>query len=187
MLPQDGSMHHRSRWLLDILLAVLFLGPLLSPLFRATGQPVVDETGALARNMLVYICPTPAQSYMLFGFPMAVCARCWGATIGLWVARLWLPAALAHTDRAAVVLWRFRGRAWPLRLMLCALPFLLWPLEIVGTAQGWWSLPPLWLLVINGAQAGFAAGLFFFSLWPGFWPRQSADTIPAAIPPAQHM
>jgi uncharacterized membrane protein len=172
-LPPHSGAHGWSRWLLDIVLMILFLGPLLSPLFRATGQPVVDETGALARNMLIYICPTPAQSYMLLGFPMAVCARCWGATIGLWVARLWLPAAVAREDRVAVMLSWFRSSAWPLRLLLCVLPFLLWPLEIVGTAQGWWALPPLWMLVINGAQAGFAAGLFFCSLWPGFWPRQA--------------
>jgi hypothetical protein len=187
MVPPGDSVPTWSRWLLDIVLAILFLGPLLSPLFRATGQPVVDETGALARNMLVYICPSPAQSYMLFGFPMAVCARCWGATIGLWVARLWLPVALAREDKAtAVLLWQFRSSAWPMRLLVCGLPFLLWPLEIVGTTQGWWSLPPLWLLVINGAQAGFAAGLFVCSLWPGFWPRKLVSATPAMAPRVQH-
>ena len=70
-----------------VLLAVLFLGPLIAPLFQATRLPLAADSGALARDLLSrYICPTPAKSYMLLGFPMAVCARCWGATIGLWAA-----------------------------------------------------------------------------------------------------
>jgi hypothetical protein len=172
--PRRGGIYP----LLDALLLILFLGPVLSPLFRASGVPVVDETGTLARNMLVYICPTPAQSYLLFGFPMGVCARCWGATIGLWLARLWLPLALRQSGHMQAVPDGFRSLAWPVRLLLCALPFLLWPLEIVGTSSGWWALPPLWLLLVNGAQAGLAAGLFFLSVWPRFWPVSAAEARP---------
>jgi hypothetical protein len=74
--------------LLHLALAVLFLGPIISPLFRATGLPLLADAGLLARDLLsAYICPTPERSYMLLGLPMAVCARCWGATIGLIVAR----------------------------------------------------------------------------------------------------
>lgn len=157
-------------WVFDLFLLILFVGPILSPLFRATGQPLIDETGALARYTLMYICPTPAQSYMLFGFPMAVCARCWGATIGLWLARLWIPFALAENGQAARVLSMFRSWPWWLRLVICAVPFALWPLEIYGVIAGWWGVQPLWVLLLNGIQAGFAAGLLFCTLWPGFWP-----------------
>jgi hypothetical protein len=101
---------------------------------------------------------------------MAVCARCWGATIGLWMARLWLPALLSRRHALAEGLRWFRALPWLARLLLCGLPFLLWPLEIIGSGQGWWALPPLWVLLINGAQAGAAAGVFFLSVWPGFWP-----------------
>ncbi len=174
-LPHDqNNVSGWPRWLLDVVLTILFVGPILSPLFRASGQPVVDATGAFAHSMLLYICPTPAQSYTLLGFPMAVCARCWGATIGLWAARLLLPLVLTRGGRLTAMLNAWRGLWWPLRLLICILPFGLWPLEIVGTAQGWWALPPLWLLVINGAQAGVAAGLFFYALWPGFWPADRA-------------
>lgn len=156
------------RWILDTILAVLFLGPLISPLFRATGLPLISDSGVLARDVLAtYICPTPERSYMLFGLPMAVCARCWGATIGLLAAR----ASFSHTSgwMGSALYW-FRGLPWGWRLLLAAAPFLLWPLEIVGHYAGWWYAP-LWLLLINGAQAGFAAGLFFVSLWPGLWRR----------------
>lgn len=153
------------RWALDALLWTLFLGPLVAPLFSATGLPLVAESGWLARDLLSrFVCPTPERSYLLLGLPMAVCARCWGATMGLWAARLlvvqaWQPGALR---------W-FRNLSGPVRLLLAGLPFLLWPLEIVGHYGGWWYAP-LWLLLLNGAQAGFAAGLFFCSLWPGLWP-----------------
>lgn len=178
--------HAWPQWIFDVVLTVLFVGPLLSPLFRATGQPFLDATGLLARDVLtLYICPTPAQSYMLLDFPMAVCARCWGATIGLWVARLLLPMVLTRGDGLAEIAWRFRALAWPARLLVCLVPFLLWPLEIVGTSQGWWYAP-LWLLVLNGAQAGLAAGVFFLSVWPGFWPDQRAGNLSPAHPGVRH-
>lgn len=159
-----------ARWLFDALLLILFVGPLLSPLFRASGQPVLVETGLLAREALtLYICPTPAQSYTLYSLPMAVCARCWGATIGLWLARLLVPFSRGRAGMVGAGLRWLRGQHWLARLLLCALPFLLWPLEIIGAAQGWW-LAPLWLLLFNGVLAGFMAGLFFCSVWPGFWP-----------------
>jgi hypothetical protein len=153
------------RWIFDTLLWVLFLGPLISPLFRATGLPLVSDAGLLARDLLaLYVCPTPERSYLLFGLPMAVCARCWGATIGLWAARLLVDSRYGSW----APLRAFRSLPWAVRLLLCSLPFLLWPLEIVGHYQELW-FAPLWLLLLNGAQAGFAAGLFFCSLWPGLW------------------
>ncbi len=196
-------------WPLLAILAVLFLGPLIAPLFQATGLPLIADSGALARDMLSrYICPTPVKSYVVLGFPMAVCARCWGATIGLWAA--WFVFRLATTHQqpklstfeegketrrqgdivnarrsvsasprhpvsrsgqsSAVGRWSlvvgplagYLALAWPLRLALGALPFLLWVAEIVA-----WPPAPYSILLINGAFAGFWAGLFFGSIWPG--------------------
>jgi hypothetical protein len=75
-------------------------------------------------------------------------------------------------ERAPSLLRWYRSLVWPQRLVLAALPFLLWPLEIIGHYSGWW-FAPLWLLLINGVQAGFAAGLFFASIWPGLWPSSA--------------
>lgn len=155
----------------DAVLWVLFLGPLISPLFRATGLPLLADAGLLARDLLAaYVCPTPERSYALLGLPMAVCARCWGATIGLWAARLAVAQGVRGDAQRGPFAW-FRGLPWPARLALAALPFLLWPIEIVGHYGGWWHAP-MGLLLLNGAQAGFAAGLLFCSLWPGLWPRR---------------
>ncbi len=158
------------RWPLDALLWTLILGPIISPLFRATGLPLLADAGLLARELLAtYVCPTPERSPLLFGMPMAVCARCWGATLGLMAARVLAD----QRGRTWAPLQLFRAMPWALRLLLCALPFLLWPLEIVGHYNAWWYAP-LWLLLLNGAQAGFAAGLLFCSLWPGLWPAKTA-------------
>jgi hypothetical protein len=157
---------------LKAILAVLFFGPLIAPLFQATHLPLIADSGALARDLLShYVCPTPAKSYMLLGFPMAVCARCWGATIGLWVG--WLAVQVA--DRRSQITGRrsqdagdlrlvsgYLALAWPTRLLIGALPFVLWVAEI-----RWWPGAPYWMLLVNGAFAGYWAGLFFCSIWPG--------------------
>lgn len=170
------------RWPLLTALAVLFAGPIAAPLFQATGLPFLAPTGALARDVLAhYVCPTPAKSYLLLGFPMGVCARCWGATIGLWVG-YWLyrgqwsdepgtinyrRAPLSHSSKRFILqcsslISRYTALHWPLRLLISALPFLLWPAEIA-----WWPAAPYWALLLNGALAGVFAGLFFCSVWPG--------------------
>lgn len=105
-------------WAFDAILWILFLGPIISPLFRASGLPLVAESGQLARDVLAtFVCPTPERSHLLFGLPMAVCARCWGATIGLWAARVVVDGR--HTERlpgATRLLDSFRampgGRGW---------------------------------------------------------------------------
>lgn len=169
-----GSSRAWPHWPLHLFLAVLFLGPIIAPLFRATGLPLISDAGVLAHDLLtLYVCPTPELSYFVLDLPMAVCARCWGATIGLLMARA-LP--FDRLGWMAALRSGLLGLAWPVRLLLCALPFLLWALEIGGYAQGWW-FPPLWLVLINGVQAGFAAGLFFCSVWPGLWPRPAANAV----------
>lgn len=167
-LNRPASSRVWPSWPFDLVLWVLFLGPIISPLFRATGLPLLTEAGVLARDLLAtYVCPTPERSFMLFGLPMAVCARCWGATMGLWAARL----LVANHPALPPLAW-YRSLPWAARLLLAALPFLLWPLEIFGHYGGWW-FAPMGLLLLNGAQAGLAAGLLFCSLWPGLWPERS--------------
>lgn len=172
-------------WPFDALLWTLFLGPILSPLLRASGLPLLAESGVLARELLAtYVCPTPERSLLLLGLPMAVCARCWGATIGLWAARIVVGQFTRTVEGSALgvrgaagplwaALWWYRGLPWAGRLAIAALPFLLWPLEIVGHDAGWW-FAPLGLILLNGALAGFAAGLCFCAAWPGLWaPRHT--------------
>lgn len=153
------------RWPLITALWVLFLGPIIAPLFQATGLPLVADSGQLARDLLsTYICPTPAKSYQMAGFPMAVCARCWGATIGLWAA-YWLSTRPPVRWWTMLHQW-YLGQMWLVRLMISAAPFLLWVWEISA-----WPTASYEVLLLNGAFAGFTAGLFFCSVWPGLLRR----------------
>lgn len=167
---------------LTAILIVLCFGPLIAPLFQTTHLPLLADSGGLARDMLShYICPTPAKSFVLLGFPMAVCARCWGATIGLWAAWLLLKEQATGDRGPGFARWRFETgdlrfvvsylrRAWPLRLLMSTAPFWLWVAEI-----RWWLAAPLWLLLLNGAFAGVWAGLFFCSIWSGLLGGRMAE------------
>ena len=182
-ITQYATLNTRSG-LLIAFLSVLFLGPLIAPLFQATGTPFLTDSGALAHDLLsYYVCPTPAKSYALFGFPMAVCARCWGATIGLWGAWFvcWLQVAgrrtQPHQNREQpreyptenhpstgswfpfLGSWFFHW-PWVLRLCLALVALLLWSWEISA-----WPAAPLPALIVNGANSGFWAGLFAGELW----------------------
>jgi hypothetical protein len=145
-------------WPYRVFLVVLFFGPPTAALFIATGLPIMTDLGWLARNLLsTYVCPTPAKSYELLGAPMAVCTRCWGATIGLWLA--WFGVQWGQRQQS---LPRWFNWHWALRLVTAAIPFGLWWLEI-----HYWPTASYEVLLLNGAIAGSTAGLFFCSLWPG--------------------
>lgn len=156
-------------WPLKTFFTILFFGPIIAPLFQATGLPFIADTGALAHNVLsLYICPTPAKSYYLFAFPMAVCVRCWAATIGLW-GGWFLFQHVTHRQHLSKsghffyqAIQTFLSWHWILRLSITLLPFLLWVLEITL-----WRTAPLTVLLFNGIQAGLMTGLFFCSIWPG--------------------
>ena len=161
--PLTRSPAHPLIWLL----VVLFLGPVIAPLFQATGLPLLAGSGALAHDLLAtYICPTPAKSYMLLGFPMAVCARCWGATVGLWAA-WWLFRRLQIADcrlqiehRARTLFLRYLALPVGLRLALAVGALLLWRLEI-----NMWAAASLSILLLNGAHAGFWAAMAIGSVF----------------------
>ncbi len=124
----------------------------------------MTDLGWLARDLLtLYVCPTPAKSYLLFEAPMAVCTRCWGATIGLWGG--WF--VVQHWQRSAQMP-RWFSWHWSLRLLTAAVPFSLWWFEIA-----FWPSASYELLLVNGAVAGLSAGLFFCSLWPGLIRRRA--------------
>jgi hypothetical protein len=142
------------------LLALLFLGPVIAPLFQATGLPVLAGSGALAHDLLAtYVCPTPAKSYMLLGFPMAVCTRCWGATFGLWTA-WWLFQRSQIGGRLVALVSRYLALPLGLRLALAIGALLLWTLEI-----NTWATAPLLILLLNGAHGGFWAAMLLGSAW----------------------
>jgi len=156
MSHQSAAASQWPQWPWVATMVILFLGPLAVPAFLASGSVPLMRLGGFAHDILsTAICPTPARSYWLFGEPMGVCARCWGATIGLWLA--W-----AIARRGSALLGPFLALHWLPRLGTASLPFWLWIFEIVRLPAA-----PLELLVVNGMLAGCSAGLYIASIWPG--------------------
>ena len=145
-------------WPYQLFLSILFLGPPAAALFIASNVAIMTDLGWLARDLLTtYVCPTPAKSYQILDAPMAVCVRCWGATIGLWVG--WFGV---HHRATQAWLAPWLALPWWVRLATALLPFGLWWLEINA-----WASADYTVLLINGTVAGTAAGVFFCSVWPG--------------------
>ena len=145
------------QWPYLTFLSILFFGPPVAALFIATGVPIMTDLGWLARSVLTtYVCPTPLKTYELLDAPMAVCTRCWGATIGLWLG--WFLSTRATPA------WVQSWFTLPvlLRFVTALAPFGLWWLEI-----RYWPTASYELLLVNGVLAGMTAGMFFCSIWPG--------------------
>jgi hypothetical protein len=87
-----------------------------------------------------------------------VCARCWGATIGLWIA--WMLFRARNASPGSRVLAAYLALAWPFWLLIAAGALLLWTFEI-----NTWPGAPLPLLLLNGAHGGFWAGLLLGAWW----------------------
>lgn len=146
------------------LLLVLFWGPIIAPLFQATQTSPLFELGGFARQTLAtYICPTPAKSYQVLGYDMAVCVRCWAGTIGLWLA--WW-----QYRRPNALLYRFLALPVWQGLLIVISAMLLWRLEISV-----WPQAPYWLLLLNGIWGGYWVALFLFGLF--LKPRSQAISV----------
>jgi uncharacterized membrane protein len=141
-----------------VFLSILFLGPPIAALFIATGIPIMTGLGWTARSLLsTYVCPTPIKTYELLGAPMAVCTRCWGATIGLWLG--WFISTRT-TPIGSITNWYSLPPY--LRFLMAIVPFALWWLEI-----RYWPTASYEVLLLNGILAGTTAGMFFCSIYPG--------------------
>lgn len=142
----------RSVWLIaDIVLAVIIAGPVLAPLFAASGLPPLT----LVAHRLIYplgllICP---EDFMLPGWHgdvLAVCSRCYAAIIGLSAVRVAvsgrtpLPALLARFGQrertlfvlATVALWQFDVWGMNRRLWLHDHPYEIATGLLLGLAVG---------------------------------------------------
>ncbi len=141
----------RRGWLVvDVILGFLAAGPILAPLFRATGWPLFTQVGEGITALGFWICPQPEMAFQLAGYPWAVCSRCYTALIGILLIRG------AYARRGAVYAW-LEGRSWPLRLGLAAATFGLWQLDVHAMHHSWWDggQPTM---IVTGLALGLTAG-----------------------------
>lgn len=116
-LARDEDWGRRVRrawvaWALALSASMLFIGAILAaPVLRARGLLLASQV--LYQGFHVACHQMPERSFHLWGFPLAVCARCFGLYVGVCAGTIFYPLARG--------VWRrdLPGRTW---LVLGVLP-----------------------------------------------------------------
>lgn len=142
----------------DILLGLIVSGPFLAPIFLYILPPLPSGLspfpwiGRFIYALGDVICPQPDVSFMLAGHRWAICVGCYGAGIGLIVARWW-------TQSHHPIALRFQALRWSYRLYLVSVPFAIWAADVrFHISQSFL------LLGLNGVWAGLSLGLLVYTL-----------------------
>lgn len=137
----------------DFLLTGMVIGPIAAPFLAASGLPILPQIAKIIYFMGNHVCPQPQMAIELASpFIMAVCMRCYGTVMGLFLTRL-----LYLTDNGKSSYWLhqygWNGSAIATILMMA------YPLEMAAQIIGWWSFDNF-VVVPFGLITGLAWGLF---------------------------
>lgn len=114
---------------LGFILSGGFLGIFLAPLLYS-----LDLPARLLYSVWALNChQIPERSFLLFGFPLAVCARCTGFYCGLLIS----------------LVAKFRFKRWKVPAAVVGSFFLLLPGQWLVQLAGWWSPSNLWRFVFG--------------------------------------
>ena len=149
-------------WLQDFWLWVLLVGPVTAPLFAWTGWPILRPFADGIYLLGAAVCPKLSEHFLLFGYPMSVCASCWSAVFGLWTVRLLYGRAaegLGLFSRLSFAPWWDRWSRAPLsvRMSVLAVGFLPWAFDVTIWDLGLWASPPAFMM-LAGYLGGLSAG-----------------------------
>ncbi|MBF2015716.1 MAG: DUF2085 domain-containing protein [Rivularia sp. T60_A2020_040] len=144
----------------DFLLTGMVVGPILAPFLAVSGLPILPQIAQIIYFMGNHVCPQPQMGVELASpFIMAVCMRCYGTVMGLFITRL-----LYLTDNGKNSYWLhqygWNGAAFSTVLMMA------YPLEMAAQILGWWSFDNL-VVVPFGLITGLAWGLFTMPILHG--------------------
>lgn len=140
------------RWLADVVLAALVVGPPVAPFLVAAPLPLVPIIGQIIYWMGVHVCPQPDMGLALAPpHLMAVCMRCYGTVLALWFTRL-----LVGRDQGQGSYWlaQYGG----VGVVVACLMMLAYPAELLAQELGWWSYQNL-VVTPFGFVAGLGLGL----------------------------
>lgn len=146
--PAASSSTQYRRWIADLVLAALVVGPPLAPFLVAATIPLVPIIGQIIYWMGQHVCPQPDMGLVLAPpHLMAVCMRCYGTVAALWVTRL-----LVGRDRGQGIYWLAQYGTGG--IVLACIMMLAYPAELAAQGWGWW---PYNNFVVT--PFGFVAGL----------------------------
>ncbi len=158
------------RWVwrvLDGLLALIIVGPILAPLFEASGLWLFQ---GIARFIIYpmgqWVCPQDQHALHIGHNVMAVCTRCYAAIGGLTLVRV----ALGSNPQGNTVGARL-ARGWHAlpgagRVLFIASIIALWQIDVRAERLGWWSWEQP-VLIATGPLIGLAVGFLVYGalLW----------------------
>lgn len=141
----------------DILLALIVSGPLLAPLFRASGLwPLVPIADWIIYPLGLLICPEDFMLPSWQGHVVAVCTRCYAAIGGLLLVRLSLTRQTGFSRAWAAL-------PFAAQLLLIGGTILVWQIDVWGLNRGIWSHSHLYEMMM-GLPLGLAIGLLVYSV-----------------------
>lgn len=162
--PRDVAAYHAPRpWLQDTWLWILLVGPLVAPVFMATGLSILRPFADGIYLIGDLVCPKVDFHFMFVGYPVAVCASCWAAVFGLWTVRLLYGRAgegfgIFSRFKLAPFWTQWQQNSPSLKLSVLFLGFIPWSLDVMLTDTGAWYSPQIFMMFV-GYLGGLAAAL----------------------------
>lgn len=153
-------------WMQDLWLWILLVGPLVAPLFMATGWPVLRPFADGIYLLGQTVCPKVNFHATFMNYAVAVCFSCWAAVFGLWTVRLLYGRAsegFGAFDRLRLQRFWLRWQHTPLELKLgvLLLGFLPWALDVMLTDTGIMYTAPAYMM-LAGYVGGIVAAMLLF-------------------------
>lgn len=162
--PARAAWASRAWAALDVLLFLIIVGPVLAPLFHASGLWLFDRIS----HWIIYplgqwICPQDQHALPIAGQMMAVCTRCYAAIGGLFLVRLALTSDPAGSGAGSWLARRWQSTPSGGRAAFVVGILSLWQLDVWAERLGWWS----WgqpMLIATGPIIGLAVGFLAYGL-----------------------
>jgi hypothetical protein len=150
-------------WLQDSWLWILLVGPLVAPLFLATGLPILTPFADAIYLLGETVCPKVGVHMMFLGEPVAVCFSCWASVWGLWTVRLLFGRSGEGFGPLMKLrlepLWaRWGGASLATKLGVLSLGFMPWALDVMLWDLGTWN-SPFGYMMLAGFLGGVVAGM----------------------------
>lgn len=159
---------------LDIVLALIIMGPVIAPLFVRSGLwPLPWVAREIIYPLGHFICPQDHYSLSYLGGVMAVCTRCYAAIGGLFLVRAAMSADHEGTGFASRLARWWRRRSMAVRALLIVTVIGVWWLDIVAGRIGIvaWSQP---VMIATGPIIGLAVGFLAYGLLAALTGRAAA-------------
>ena len=164
-LSREKDLQQAKIWYaLDFILVLMIIGPILGPLFHASGIWLLDQIAHwIIYPLGVWICPQDQHAIPIMGHAMTVCTRCYAAIGGLFSVRLALTSDPSKKGLGSWLarIWRQLSNKEQFIFIMSVIT--LWQLDIWAERLGWWS----WgqgMLIATGPLVGLAIGFLFYGV-----------------------